>query len=81
MGYFMGSNDYIYEGMWKDGQKNGKGKVTWRPGEVYEGNFENGKRNGYGEKKYIDGSKYKGEWKNNKKNGLGTFIDENGNVY
>ena len=47
-----------YDGEWKNGKKNGKGKVYSNVGIYY----------------YIDGSQYDGYWVEDKKNGQGCFI-------
>jgi len=58
----------VYEGEWKDDERNGSGILTVGKGEfegdVYAGEFKNGKRHGKG--KYIssDGSSINGEWVN-----------------
>ena len=41
-------NGDVYEGNWKDGKKNGKGKYTYTDGTVYEGDWKDGSKNGKG---------------------------------
>ncbi len=38
----------FYEGLWKDGLKNGKGKIIQPDGRCYEGLWKDGKLNGIG---------------------------------
>ena len=40
----------VYEGEFKGGLFNGKGKLTWENGSVYEGEFKDGRRQGKGER-------------------------------
>jgi hypothetical protein len=35
-----------YVGNWKDGARNGNGKIMWTDGSYYEGNFQNSKFDG-----------------------------------
>ena len=52
--------DGIYfEGEFKKGIPNGKGKKRWKNGSKYEGNFEEGKENGKGKKKLRMGNAMK----------------------
>ena len=62
-----------YEGEYKNGKRNGKGKEYNLEGQLeYEGDFKNGKRDGIG-KLYSKGTilVYEGEYKNGKRNGKG----------
>jgi hypothetical protein len=38
----------FYEGLWKDGQKSGKGKLVFKGGEKYVGNFLDDRMHGFG---------------------------------
>ena len=38
----------LYEGWWKDGMRNGHGRMIWATGEVYEGSWKDDMRDGYG---------------------------------
>ena len=72
---FNGFNDeLLYEGDYKNGERNGKGKEYYKDGKLkFEGEYKNGKRNGKG-KEYLDNKiiKYEGEYLNGKKwNGKG----------
>ena len=63
----------IYEGEFKIGKREGKGKLTFSDGNYYEGEFKNDKFEGEGYFKYKDGREYNGYWKNNEMNGKGEF--------
>jgi hypothetical protein len=56
----------------KDGEMNGKGKITWSVGDVYEGEWKDGKRTGKGKCTWPDGSVYEGEFKGGNSHGQGT---------
>jgi hypothetical protein len=71
----------LYEGEWRDGERNGKGRLSGRLGEIYEGMWKNGKRNGFGKQVYVNGKVYEGEWSENYENGFGKLIYPDGNVY
>lgn len=61
-------NGNLYEGFWKDDIKVGKGKFTWKGGEVYIGDFEN-KVNGMGVIYFVKKGKYSGSWNEEKGTG------------
>ena len=42
------SDGQVYEGEWKHGRKNGKGKYTYPSGNIYEGGFKDDKFHGKG---------------------------------
>ena len=63
-----------YEGQFKHGKREGKGKLSFDDGNYYEGNFKNDKFDGEGYFKFNDGREYKGNWKENEMNGEGVFI-------
>jgi hypothetical protein len=57
----------IYEGEWKNDQRNGKGIEYKNNIKVYEGEWKNNRRSGYGIE-YQNGEElYVGQWKNGKK--------------
>jgi len=69
-----------YEGDFKEGIREGNGKMTYRNGNYYEGEFKNWVRDGYGEFHYSIGSIYKGQWRYNVKHGRGKLINKKGAV-
>ena len=65
----------IYEGEFKNGERNGQGKEFFLNGNLlFNGNYLNGKRNGQGKEFYPDGNLlYEGDYISGKRN--------NGNIY
>ena len=80
-GKFTYAKGEVYEGDFKDGERNGKGKFTYGRGAVYEGEFKDGERNGNGKFTYASGAVYEGEFKGDELNGNGKFTYRNGDVY
>jgi len=70
-----------YIGDYKDGKKEGRGKMVYENGNTYEGEWKDDKKNGFGKKIYKDGSFYEGGWKDDKMDGSGTIVDNAGNKY
>jgi hypothetical protein len=64
----------IYEGYFKNGKKEGRGKMIFWDNGSYEGDNSNDLRNGKGKFTYIDGSYYDGDWVNGERTGKGIFI-------
>ena len=75
------NNRSVYFGFFKDGKREGKGKLmdSWRS--EYEGEFKNDKFEGQGDYNYSSGNRYSGEWKNGRKNAFGEFTFVNGERY
>ena len=72
----------IYQGQFKDGKKNGKGKITWRDNSYYEGDFVNNYYEGYGVYIMVNKRKgYLGQWKEGKMHGYGVFFWGDGRSY
>ncbi len=55
--------DDYYDGQFKKGWPNGRGKYTWHDGAVYEGDWSMGIREGKGTMYYINDSVVSGHWK------------------
>ena len=54
-----------FEGQFKNGKKNGMGRLDWVDGSYYKGNFEEGVFEGQGEYYFAEQEKtYIGDWKN-----------------
>ena len=69
----------IYEGETKDGKTpQGRGRMTYRTGEVYEGYWRKGIRAGSGTFTYANGDRYTGTWRNDVPDGNGHFEYANG---
>ena len=84
------TNEYIYLGGFKNGKKNGNGKLKYKYISIniddnknkvkeYDGNWKNDKRHGHGIQTWHCGRKYIGNWTNDKmsKDGKMIYIDEN----
>ena len=69
-----------YEGDFKEGIREGNGKMTYRNGDYYEGEFKNWVRDGYGEFHYSNGTIYKGQLRYNVRHGRGKLINKKGDV-
>lgn len=50
----------VYNGMWNNGRKNGKGVYSFANGDLYDGFFSNGLRQGKGKYNWNDNSFYDG---------------------
>lgn len=61
----------IYEGDFKDGRRNGKGKYMWADGRVYEGDWVDDRKNGKGKYTWPTGRVYYGDFKDNNFHGKG----------
>ena len=73
-------NDLVYEGNWKNGIWNGRGKYIFNDGFGYEGEWKNGVENGMGILTYLNGDKYEGEFKNGKMLN-GKMYKKNGDIH
>jgi hypothetical protein len=66
------------------GCRHGKGKMTWKGGDVYEGDWKVDRMDGWGMFKYVttgNGSTYEGEFKEGQRDGKGTSRFLSGDVY
>lgn len=63
-GIFVNSDGSKYEGLFRNGKLDGKGRYITVKGDFFEGNFSNGYASGYGIFIHSDGSIYKGNWMN-----------------
>ena len=66
-----------YEGEFKNGIIEGKGKYTYEDGTIFNGNFINGEKNGEGYIEFPNGKKYYGNWLNDELYGNGCLVDGN----
>tara|TARA_R110002050_G_scaffold166437_1_gene297010 strand:- start:1409 stop:2353 length:945 start_codon:yes stop_codon:yes gene_type:complete len=68
------SNDFVYQGQWKDGRFHGTGSfMNSIQGEFYKGSWKNGKREGIGFLKLRQGETYRGNWYQNLRHGEGSI--------
>ena len=70
-----------YEGDWRHGRWNGRGRATFGNGDTYEGEYIRGERHGQGRYEWKDGRVYEGEFRENKRHGRGKFTWPNGAVF
>jgi len=63
-GIMVNTDGSKYEGLFRKGMLDGKGRYITVNGDFFEGNFIKGAANGYGIFIHSDGSLYKGQWMN-----------------
>ena len=82
VGIQVHSDGSKYVGQFRDGQKQGKGRLISSNGDVYEGGFSEGKAEGLGKFiRYSDKATYKGEFKDDKQDGHGKEVYSDGAYY
>lgn len=74
------SEEWTYEGEFKQDQFHGLGMFNKEEGEKFNGEFKNGKKHGYGCCENPDGTIYDGQWENDKPHGEGSMTDAEGNT-
>ena len=76
------TDDYIYEGAFKNNLKEGKGKITYyKNGESYDGDFTEDEITGNGCYIFSNKNSYKGEFLKGKMHGKGVYKWWKGNEY
>jgi hypothetical protein len=83
-GVLLESDKTKYEGMFVDGKKHGKGKLTYiYEGDTYEGEFTDGKCHGFGKYTWKEGSlkTYEGQFTEEYFDGKGKMVFRDGRVY
>eukprot|EP00824_Muranothrix_gubernata_P009735 TRINITY_DN22441_c0_g1_i1.p1 TRINITY_DN22441_c0_g1~~TRINITY_DN22441_c0_g1_i1.p1 ORF type:complete len:393 (+),score=76.77 TRINITY_DN22441_c0_g1_i1:41-1180(+) len=65
-----------YEGDWKKGKRDGRGKMEYSDGEIYDGDWRDNKPHGNGCHRYEDGSTYVGEWRRGVRHGHGVYTSQ-----
>lgn len=73
----MKSGD-LYEGYYKNGKRNGKGKYSFTNGDYYEGDFVDGLFHGHGRYVFANGDFYEGPYKDDCFHGVGIYTFTNG---
>lgn len=76
--YLNGEYESTYEGEYKNGIREGKGKFSHKDGTILECSFKNGQAIGDGKYDLGDGNKYEGEIVNYRQHGKGIFYKANG---
>ncbi len=71
----------VYTGSFKNGLRDGSGRMEYTDGAVYDGNWKNGSWNGYGEWLGADGSSHIGTWEEGLAHGQGKHIYADGGCY
>lgn len=74
LGTYVGPKD-------AQGRMHGKGKFSYKNGDLYVGQFEHDVKCGQGTLTKAEGDKYTGEWVADSANGTGTFVWANGDAY
>jgi hypothetical protein len=81
-GHFKTKNDNeIYNGDWKEDNKEGEGELIFKDGTRYMGGFQNDKFNGKGKMEWKNGIYYDGEFMNDYLHGKGYLRGNNGHIY
>ncbi|CAF1537867.1 unnamed protein product, partial [Didymodactylos carnosus] len=70
-----------FEGEFRNGKFNGRGKLVYRGGDVYVGQWKDDKRHGVGKMNWTDGRLYEGGWINNAEEGYGVKKWKRGSRY
>jgi hypothetical protein len=70
-----------YEGEYRAGKMDGRGRYSWSNGKQYDGEWKAGQLHGRGRYQWPDGSVYEGEWRHDQRNGRGVLTYANGNRY
>ncbi len=65
-GVFRSPNGDRYEGLFRDGKREGRGIINYANGDRYEGDFKAGKRQGFGTLAHLSGKAEGGAWENDK---------------
>ena len=73
--YYDKDGKLLYEGDYKRGERNGKGKCYYPDGSKYEGDFVKNKKEGSGVFHWDDKTRWEGTWKNDKMDGTGTYYE------
>lgn len=67
--------DFVYVGDVYEHKCHGKGRMSWKAGNIYEGEFVDSHRHGFGTMFFSDGNRWTGEWNMVEPwNGTGTFV-------
>lgn len=75
------TNGSYYEGGFKTGQFNGRGKFVRPSGYIAEGEFVDGQLTGKGRIEFKDGTYYEGEFKDDLKHGQGQLVYSSGTTW
>jgi len=71
-----------FEGEWKDGKKEGVGRMWWNNGDRYIGDWKNDAKDGFGYMIWEHGDQYEGPWKQDLRHGPNSYYTYlNGGVF
>ena len=73
-----GKSTLTYEGSFRSGLLQGKGRMASAGGDRYEGDYRDGKREGRGTYFVANGERYDGEYKDNRRDGRGVVTRADG---
>ncbi|XP_028393822.1 MORN repeat-containing protein 1-like [Dendronephthya gigantea] len=80
--YHYPNKFFRYEGEWKEGQKNGHGRLMMADGSFYEGAFKNGEITGHGYRTWAHTKNaYTGQFERGELCGTGVMVYGNGDKY
>ena len=74
-------NRLSYIGEWKEGRREGHGKLTWKDRDVYVGEFKANTREGRGTYTWANGASYEGQWRAGNRYGNGKCKYPDGSCY
>lgn len=77
---FEYNKDLGFQGIYKDGMKDGKGSYNYPDGSIIEGTWLNDTLQGPGQETLKDGRTYIGNWVDGKKDGTFTIFTETGGI-
>lgn len=75
------ANGDVYEGSWKNNNKDGLGTMKYENGDTYIGYWYRNNKEGMGTMTYNNGEVYHGNWYIDHREGEGTMTYNNGDVY
>lgn len=71
----------IYDGMFEDNARHGRGKETYPDGSVYEGQYINNFKTGRGKFIWKEGATYEGDFVDNNIHGFGKYVWNDERIY
>ena len=71
------ANGSVYEGQWRNGVREGFGRLIHVTGDMYEGDWRGDKANGYGVFSNLQGYQFEGQWRDDCQDGLECRMSNN----
>lgn len=78
---FDNQGNKIYQGIFREDKREGRGEEYLDGGLTYKGEFSNGLRHGFGVAYFPENSKYYGRYENNMMSGVGIYVHPNGDRF